>query len=75
MNWTQEMLSEEVKKHEAWLMRQPGVTGVGVGLSGKGVVLQVMTDQMDAATMASVRKRLGAAPVEFVSTGPIEAQG
>ena len=65
---------EEVKKrHEARLMRTPGVVGVGISRSGGKPVIRVYVAQDSAKVRKAVPEALEDVPVEIVVSGPFEA--
>ncbi len=65
---------EEVKKrHEARLMRTPGVVGVGIGRTGKRTVIRVYVAKDSPKVRRAVPDALEDVPVEIVVSGPFKA--
>ncbi len=65
---------EEVKKrHEAHLMKTPGVVGVGIGKSGKRTVIRVYVAKDSPKVRKAVPESLEDVPVEIVVSGPFKA--
>ncbi len=65
---------EEVKKrHEARLMKTPGVVGVGIGRSGKTTVIRVYVDKDSPRVRKAVPQALDDVPVEIVVSGRFKA--
>ena len=65
---------EEVKKrHEARLMKTPGVVGVGIGWSGKRTVIRVYVERDSPKVRRAVPEALEDVPVEIVVSGPFKA--
>ncbi len=65
---------EEVKKrHEARLMKTPGVVGVGIGRSGKQTVIRVYVDKDSPKVRKAVPQALDDVPVEIVVSGRFKA--
>ncbi len=65
---------EEVKnRHEARLMRTPGVVGVGIGRSGGKPVIRVYVDKDTPKVRKAVPDALEDVPVEIVVSGPFKA--
>ncbi len=66
--------AEEVKRrHEARLMRTPGVVGVGIGRSGKRTVIRVYVERDSPKVRKAVPVALEDVPVEIVVSGPFRA--
>lgn len=65
---------EEVKRrHEARLMKTPGVVGVGIGRSGKRTVIRVYVEKDSPKVRKAVPEALEDVPVEIVVSGPFKA--
>ena len=65
---------EEVKKrHEARLMKTPGVVGVGIGRSGGKPVIRVYVAKDSPKVRRAVPESLEDVPVEIVVSGPFKA--
>lgn len=65
---------EEVKKrHEARLMKTPGVVGVGIGRSGGKTVIRVYVAKDSPKVRKAVPDALEDVPVEIVVSGPFKA--
>ncbi len=65
---------EEVKKrHEARLMKTPGVVGVAIGRSGKQAVIRVYVDRDSPKVRKAVPDALEDVPVEIVVSGRFKA--
>ncbi len=65
---------EEVKKrHEARLMKTPGVVGVGIGRSGKTTVIRVYVEKDSPKLRKAVPEALEDVPVEIVVSGRFKA--
>jgi hypothetical protein len=61
-------------RHEAELMKIPGVLGAGVGLSPSGKpVVRVYVEKGTWAVRAALPPDLGGVPVQIEETGPIVA--
>ena len=59
-------------EHEAWLQRQPGVVGTGVGLNAAGeICLKVFSDRMTPQTRNSILERLSGIPTSVEESGPL----
>lgn len=70
MAFTKSQLLEVKAKHHRWLQQQPGMNGVGLGLTSEGEpCLKVFTDGMPETTKDQIRKRLGKALIEFEESG------
>ncbi len=66
--------AEEVKKrHEARLLRTPGVVGVALGMSGGNLVIRVYVSKDTPRVRKAVPEALEEIPVEIVVSGPIQA--
>ncbi len=65
---------EEVKKrHEAQLMKTPGVVGVGIGRTGGKTVIRVYVAKDSPKVRKAVPDALEDVPVEIVVSGPFKA--
>jgi hypothetical protein len=65
---------EEVKKrHEARLMKTPGVVGVGIGRSGGKTVIRVYVAKDTPKVRKAVPEALEDVPIEIVVSGPFKA--
>ncbi len=65
---------EEVKKrHEARLMRTPGVVGVGIGRSGGRTVIRVYVEKDSPKVRKAVPQSLDDVPVEVIVSGRFKA--
>ncbi len=65
---------EEVKKrHEARLMKTPGVVGVGIGRSGGRTVIRVYVEKDSPKVRKAVPQSLDDVPVEVVVSGRFRA--
>lgn len=65
---------EEVKKrHEARLMKTPGVVGVGIGRAGGKTVIRVYVKRDSPKVRKAVPETLDDVPVEIVVSGPFKA--
>ena len=65
---------EEVKKrHEARLLKTPGVVGVGIGRSGGKPVIRVYVAKDSPKVRKAVPDALEDVPVEIVVSGPFKA--
>lgn len=65
---------EEVKRrHEARLMKTPGVVGVGIGHSGGETVIRVYVSKDSPKVRKAVPESLEDVPVEIVVSGPFKA--
>mgnify|MGYP000970329217 CR=1 FL=1 len=70
----EERLIAERDKHEDWLSRQEGVTGIGIGIGqGARPVIKVYTNRMPEGTKSHIRSVLTSVPVEFEETGEFRA--
>ncbi len=66
--------AREVKaRHEAALLRIPGVVGVGVGVAadGSGIVIQVYVEERTGDLEARIPDHLEDVPVEIIETGRV----
>ncbi len=65
---------EEVKeRHEARLMKTPGVVGVAIGRSGGKAVIRVYVAKDSPRVRKAVPRTLEDVPVEIVISGPFKA--
>ena len=65
---------EEVRKrHEASLMKTPGVVGVGIGRSGGKTVIRVYVAKDNPRVRKALPESLEDVPVEIVVSGPFKA--
>jgi|HubBroStandDraft_6_1064221.scaffolds.fasta_scaffold311510_1 hypothetical protein len=61
-------------KHEAWLSRQNGFAGSGLGVGRNGqVCLKIYTNKMPEETRQNVGAVLASVPFEFEELGDIHA--
>lgn len=75
MAWTQKQLEDLIKRHDAWLLSQPGVVAAGVALGSEMTpCLEISTDGITRETRLLIESRLKDAPLVFTRTGPINAQ-
>ena len=75
MAWTEQQLRDALHKNEAWLMSQPGIQAVGIGLGdGGGPVLEIGTANIGPKVRQQVKARLGRVPVRFYEIGEITPQ-
>jgi hypothetical protein len=75
MAWTEQQLRDVLRKNEAWLMSQPGIQAVGIGLGESGEpVLEIGTAGIQRRVRQQVKARLGRVPVKFYEIGDVTAQ-
>lgn len=71
---SEEQLVAERDKHQDWLAREPGVTGVGIGLGRDGrLCVKVYSNKLPAQKRNEIIDRFGDVPVEIEETGDIQA--
>lgn len=66
---------EEVKRrHEANLMKSPGVVGVGIGRKDGKACIRIYVSEDSPKVLAALPQSLEDVPVEVVVSGPFEAR-
>ena len=72
MACSEQTLRQLCASHEAWVLGQPGVCGLGIALGDDAKpVLEVLTHGIQPETCDRIRARLGV-PVRFTESGEIK---